>query len=123
MESKKVIDAIKKILTDLSKLDDQQLTQVIDGSAKFKCEFPKAESAEKSELPFEEYKAALLSCTSRADGMTYMESLGLRVAGLKEFAKYLDLKKVPPSGKAAILKAVVDGTIGFRLDSQATFRT
>jgi hypothetical protein len=133
MESKKVIDAIKKILTDLSKLDDDLLAQVIDGTVKFKCEFPKAKSvgnadkksgpSDVSSLPFEEYKTALCSCTSRAEATEYLTGLKLKVAELKQFAKYLDLKDVPPSGKAAILKAIVDQTIGFRLDSKAVFKT
>jgi hypothetical protein len=131
VESKKIIDAIKKILTDLSKLDEQQLEQIIDGSMKFKCEFPKARGTDKTNgssatsvfaPAFKEYKTALFSCTSRTDATKYLSGLKMKVSDLKQFAKYLNLK-VPASGKDAILKAVVDQTVGFRLDSQAVFRT
>jgi hypothetical protein len=133
VESKKVIDAIKKILTDLGKLDDQQLEQILDGSMEFKCESPKAGKAKRSSASgplaepvfdpvFEERKTALLACTSRAEATTYLTGLKMKVVDLKEFAKYLNLK-VPASGKDAILKAIVDQTVGFRVDAQAVFRT
>jgi hypothetical protein len=55
--------------------------------------------------------------------MRYLENLKMKVADLKGFAQYLGLKNVPASGKDNITKAVVDQTIGFRLDAEAVYRT
>jgi hypothetical protein len=126
--TKIIIDAIKKILTDLSKLDDEQLAQVVDGTLEFKCEPTKKPSSRKSpeisqskgafdKVFFEQYKEKILASTSRVSAMEYLKALNLKVAELKEFANYLELRKVP-SKKEDIVKFIVDNTIGFRLDAQ-----
>ena len=131
-EMKAVIAAIKKMLTDLSKLDDEQLEGVMNGTLKFKCESAarKAPSPTKGgarsesaldDAAFEQHKAALLAGASRAEATRYLDQVGMKVIELKRFAKYLDLKNVPTSGKDNITKAIVDQTVGYRLDSKAVY--
>jgi hypothetical protein len=123
-----VIDAIKTILTDLGKLDDEQLAQIVEGTLRFTCESTKRSNKSTSSqsvfdaTAFEEYKQKISMFSSRADAAQYLKTLNLKVAELKEFAKYLNLTGLPGK-KDDLLNFIVNNTIGFRIDAEGVART
>lgn len=117
VETKKIIDAIRKFLTEVSKLSDGQLEQFINGDLAFKFETTKAT------LDYEKFKCELYNCTDRVQGVAYLNKTKMTGPQLKEFAKHLKCSLFGATKKADIITQIVNGTVGARSDTAAVHRT
>jgi hypothetical protein len=124
-DTKKVCDALMKLLIEVSKLDGEQLNGIIGGTIKIKLESTeKPLPPSKVDADVDGLKKAILASTSRAAAILEIEKLGMNVTKLKAFAKDMSLKKISSlSGKENVIKAIVDQMIGYRFDANATSRT
>lgn len=131
--SKQIIDVIRKILTDLSKLDDEQMQNLLSGSAKFKYFDPsevkpaKTKKEPKPKAVMDEstmsmWREQLFACQGKEEAIQYVESLPLTVAKLKEFAKYLRCGLFGAGKKDQIIVAIVNGTVMSKLNAEAIHR-
>lgn len=133
LANKQVIDLVRKILSDLCKLGDDQIQNLLDGTAKFKYFDPnEVKPTEKKKIvklkaamdapTMDAWKEHLFACQSKDEAIQYIESLPLTVANLKEFAKYLRCSLFGASKKAQIVTAIVNGTVMAKLNAEAIHR-
>ena len=73
LANKQVIDLVRKILSDLSKLDDGQIQNLLDGTAKFKYFDPnEVKPSKKKKEPMDEstmnmWRERLFACGNKED--------------------------------------------------------
>lgn len=126
VETKKVIDAIRKILTEVGKLSDEQLEQFIVGDLAFKFEVKKpgpVPKPPKPSLDFESLEKGLYNCTDTQQAISYLNDTKLTVTKLKEFAKHLKCSVFGAAKKDDVIKQIVNGTVRARADAAAISRT
>lgn len=133
LANKQVIDLIRKILSDLSKLGDDQIQKLLEGTAKFKYfDSNEVKVTEKKRIvktkvvmddsTMSAWKERLFACQGKDEAIQYIESLPLTVANLKEFAKYLRCSLFGASKKAQVVTAIVNGTVMAKLNAEAIHR-
>lgn len=129
-EMKRVIQVLRDILSDLAKLDDEQLQHLLDKTAKFKY-FDASEVAKtktkKNKATIDEptmntWKEQLFACKSKDEALQYVKGLKLTNEGLKAFAAFLHCGLFGAGKKEQMVAAIVNGTVMSKLNAEAIHR-
>ena len=127
-EMKQVIQVLRDILSDLAKLNDEQLQHLLDKTAKFKYfDASEVTKTKKNKVTIDEptmntWKEQLFACKSKDEALQYVDGLKLTGEGLKTFAKFLHCGLFGASRKAQIVTAIVNGTVMAKLNAEAIHR-
>ena len=128
LANKQVIDLVRKILSDLSKLDDGQIQNLLDGTAKFKYFDPnEVKPSKKNKEPMDEstmnmWRERLFACGNKEDALQYVKGLKLTNEGLKAFAAFLHCGLLGAGKKEQMITAIVNGTVMAKLNAEAIRR-
>lgn len=110
----------------LRKLPPDQLVELADGTAKLSVE-PKggrrpARAAAPPPMPADQVRAELVRIGDRAAARRWLEDQGLKNDQLRALARALDVAVTSKTRKDAMLDAIVQTTVGRRLDFEAVSR-
>lgn len=133
LANKQVIDLVRKILLDLSKLGDDQIQNLLDGTAKFRYFDPsevkptKTKKEPKPKVVMDEptmtmWREQLLACKTKEDAIRYVQGLKLTNEGLKTFAVFLHCGLFGAGKKEQMITAIVNGTVMAKLNAEAIHR-
>lgn len=124
--SKRLADAFRAVAKQLAALSDEELGELIEGSATVRIESrtspPKVKAARASAAAQVDLGAVvgrLNEAETRDAAEQLIREQGLTVPKLKDLAKAADVAVPAKAGKDALIAKIVDGTVGFRLRSRA----
>lgn len=123
-QAQQIILAIKQTITDFSKLDDDKISEIVNGKAKFAYETkkPAKKSSGTSQATvdttlMDKWKVELYACKTKDEAVTYIKNLKPNTASaLKAFAKHLGCSISGSTKKDAIVQAIMMGTVGAMID-------
>jgi hypothetical protein len=132
---KAAIKMMRDTLSELGKLNEDQLRSLMDGKAKFKYYDPDelkpakktaASAPKKGKIPFdgaqiEEIAGYLNACRNTEEGESYLAGKKLGVAELQVLAQRLNIL-LQSKKKADITAAIIRGTIGAKLEAESIQR-
>ena len=123
-QAQQVILAIKQTIADFSKLDDDKISEIINGEAKFVYEIKKpakkpatTSQATVDKTLMEMWKGGLYACKTKDEAVAYIKSLKPNTnPTLKAFAKHLGCSISGSTKKDEIIQAIMMGTVGAMID-------
>lgn len=132
-EMKQVIQVLRDILSELAKLDDAQMENLLNKTAKFKYFDPsevkptKTKKEPKPKVVMDEptmtmWREQLLACKTKEDAIRYVQGLKLTNEGLKTFAAFLHCGLFGAGKKEQMITAIVNGTVMAKLNAEAIHR-
>lgn len=132
-EMKQVIQVLRDILSELAKLDNAQMENLLNKTAKFKYFDPsevkptKTKKEPKPKVVMDEptmtmWREQLLACKTKEDAIRYVQGLKLTNEGLKTFAAFLHCGLFGAGKKEQMITAIVNGTVMAKLNAEAIHR-
>jgi hypothetical protein len=132
-KNRKVLKLLNQFIAQLDQLSEEDLEKIEAGEATIRFEFlntsvskPAKEAKTKApastkpnSLLLETIAADLGRIVAREEGMQIIRAQTLTVAQLKSLAKSLHITLMTGDKKDQIVERIIEGTVGFRLKSQA----
>jgi hypothetical protein len=123
-------DVLMKVAEFIRKLPADQLADLASGAAKLELvpkggRVARATTPRKATAPAvsaDKVLADIVAIGDRAGATQYVTDLGLGVPAYKALAKGLDISVPSSATKAKVIAAIVEWTIGRRLDAEAVTR-